>query len=464
MRLYEVFNPDLDIYVRYRMLTPEEIECLLLEYSEEGREKFARAVLEMTVHNLKDVTQALRRISKDKAKEVLGALFNGCLMLNPDLDGESWYTIAIAPQLVMNHTNSRMKSAKRSPQPVRRGGKARKITRTKFLNLERHLKERVIGQDEAIEELVRALRRSQAGLNDEERPLGVFLLAGASGVGKTHLARELHRYLFDGETEPVRVDCGEFQHKHENQKLIGAPPGYLGHDEGGALTNELAKNPHTVVLIDEVEKAHPDIFNTFLRVFDEGMLTDGNGKKVSFRDAVIIMTTNLGNENVVQDLTTRGVGFAKLDRNMPQRDRVVRLAREAIQKQFRPEFLNRIDTTIIFNHLQQEDYIKIAELELGSIQSKLEKRGFALAFDQSVAEAMVRDGVSHVQGARKLAQLRRNRIEDPLAELMLSSRFPRGTTFQIFHDADGYRVSAQRPAVKKRTANSSCSLEVVAPA
>lgn len=448
MKLYEVYNPDLDTNIRYKVLNPDETEALVHEYAdEEDRDKFARAVLEHAIHNLKtEVTAALRKLPKEKAKSVVSSLFTGCLMLNPGLDVDSWLQISHAPRLISE-------SASGKPMPQIRKTKARKITKTKFLNLERQLKDVVIGQDEAIEELVNALKRSQVGLNDETRPLGVFLFAGASGVGKTHLARELHKYLFDADTEIVRVDCGEYQQKHENQKLIGAPPGYLGHDEGGFLTGAMERNPQTVVLLDEVEKAHPDIWNTFLRVFDEGILTDGSGNEVSFREAIIIMTTNLGNSEIVNDMTTRGIGFSRQNDPsvLPRRDRVERLAKESIQKQFRPELINRIDKTVVFNHLTDEDYRKIAELELNCVQGKLEKRGFTLAFDNMVLEAMVRDGVSHVQGARGLSQLRRDRIENSLADLILNGSYPKGTAFKLSHEANDYCVTAHRPASKKRS-------------
>lgn len=460
MRLYEVYTPELEIHVRYKLLSEEEMEALVLEYGEDDRDRFARAVLESVIHNLKpEVTVALRRLPKEKAKEVLNALFTGALMINPGLDIESWVQISQAPQLI---SASAAKPAKRfgaSPigRPAGKRARTKKITKTKFLNLERHLKDLVVGQDEAIDELVAALKRSQVGLGDDNRPMGVFLFAGASGVGKTHLARELHNYLFGPDTEIVRVDCGEYQHKHENQKLIGSPPGYLGHEEGGYLTNAMMKNPQTVVLLDEVEKAHPDLFHTFLRVFDEGQITDGQGKDVNFKEAVIIMTTNLGNSEIAEDLTSRKMGFGQADTSPPRRERVTRLAGEAIRKNFRPEFINRIDKTVVFNHLQQDDYQKIAELELNSVQNKLEKRGFTLVFDNEVLGAMVHDGVSHVQGARGLAQLRRDRIENSLADLILSGRYPKGTSFKVSHEAGDYCVTAQRPASKQRTVKEPCS-------
>jgi ATP-dependent Clp protease ATP-binding subunit ClpC len=447
LKLYEVYNPDLDVNIRYKVLSQQETEALILEYGEGDRDRFTKAVLESVIYNLKpDVTLALRQLQKEKAKVILSSLFTGCLMLNPGLDVDSWLQITNAPQIISETGASIVSGRKRSKSP-----RIKRITKAKFLNLDRHLKDLIVGQNEAIEELVAALKRSQVGLGDEERPTGVFLFAGASGVGKTYLAKELHNYLFGTEYNLIRIDCGEYQHKHENQKLLGAPPGYLGHDEGGQLANELMKNPQTVVLLDEVEKAHPDIFHTFLSIFDEGMMTDGSGNKVSFRDAIIIMTTNLGNSEIVNDL--KSVGFSKnINASaLPRRERVTTVSNDAIKKQFPPEFLNRIDKIVVFNHLTDEDYKKIAELELNEVHSKLEKRGFTLAFDANVLEAMVRDGVNHVQGARGLAQLRRDRIENPLADLILNGRFPQGTAFKVSHEAGEYRVTANRPVSKKRS-------------
>ena len=225
-------------------------------------------------------------------------------------------------------------------------GKIKKISRQKFLGLQQYLDSNVIGQTEAVSSVVSALKRSQVGLNDKNRPLGIFLFAGSSGVGKTHLANTLHKYLFSEDYPMVRIDCGEFQHKHENQKLIGSPPGYVGHDEGGQLVNLVKKYPHTVVLLDEVEKAHADMWNTFLRVFEDGVLTDGKGEEVSFLNTVIIMTTNLGNDKTVDYLLSGGTGFNKSTNSksgttqMPAKEMVEKNTIDAIRKHFRPEFIN----------------------------------------------------------------------------------------------------------------------------
>lgn len=318
----------------------------------------------------------------------------------------------------------------------------------------------VIGQHEAISSVVSALKRSQVGLNDKNRPLGIFLFAGSSGVGKTHLANTLHKYLFSEEYPMVRIDCGEFQHKHENQKLIGSPPGYVGHDEGGQLVNLVKKHPHTVVLLDEVEKAHADMWNTFLRVFEDGILTDGKGEEVSFLNTVIIMTTNLGNDKTVDYLLSGGTGFNKNTHSkngtvqMPAKEMVEKNTLDAIRKHFRPEFINRLDKTIIFNHLDRDNLEKIAELEMSVIMDKLSKKGYSINYTDEVISALLDKGVDTVKGARGLAQVRREKMEDQLADILIKSTPPRGTIFEISYkdENDNFIFTLKKPSKAATTA------------
>jgi ATP-dependent Clp protease ATP-binding subunit ClpC len=460
MNLYEIHIPELDAYVKFKVLTPDRIESFVAATSELSKESFRKKVLEAIVFNLKtDVYECLRKMSKMSSLAALEALYNGSVAFNPGLDIDTWIANIYAnvkvekePDIdaMISKESAIVKAfAKKTSSPRKSPNK--KINKSKFLNLEKYLKERVIGQNEAINAVVSALKRSQAGLNDTTRPLGVFLFAGSSGVGKTHLARELHNYLFGDQFDIIRIDCGEYQHKHENQKLIGSPAGYVGHDDGGYLTNKLVENPDTVVLLDEVEKAHPDIWNTFLRVFDEGMLTDNKGREVSFRNSIIIMTTNLGNDKVVEALTGKGVGFetrtemAIRTTDFLPRGQVERLANESIKRTFRPEFLNRIDQLIVFNHLSNEDYARIAELELQTVDDKLAKRGTSLKFDDTAIHGLITQGVDTVRGARGMAQVRREQIENKLADIILSSRCPRGTIFELTYPIDKFEISIRRP-------------------
>lgn len=328
------------------------------------------------------------------------------------------------------------------------------MSRQKFLGLENHLLGNVIGQEEAVDSVVSALKRSQVGLNDKNRPLGIFLFAGSSGVGKTHLASTLHKYLFGEEYPMVRIDCGEFQHKHENQKLIGSPPGYVGHDEGGQLVNLVKRNPYTVVLLDEVEKAHVDMWNTFLRVFEDGVLTDGKGEEVSFLNTVIIMTTNLGNEKTVDYLLSGGTGFAKninhktSTTQMPAKEMVEKNTLDAVRKHFRPEFINRLDKIIVFNHLDRSNLEKIAELEMSIIMDKLSKKGYSVNYTDEVISALLDKGVDSVKGARGLAQVRREKMEDQLADILIKSAPPRGTIFEISYkdESDNFLFTLKKPS------------------
>jgi len=388
-------------------------------------------------------------------------------MLNPGLDIDYWISIAYINTNfdiddVMDNNFDELKNIiskykdRPSSHPTQKIKKIKKIEKVKFANLEEHLKSNIIGQDEAIETVSAALVRSQADMNDSNRPLGVFLFSGSSGVGKTHLAKTLHNYLFDPNIPMVRIDCGEFQHKHENSKLIGSPPGYVGHDEGGQLVNQIEKNPNSVVLIDEVEKAHPDIWNTFLTIFDEGAITDAKGKTIDFRGTIIILTTNLGNEKTVDHLIGKGTGFNKninyvqSTSAIPLKSLVERNTLDAVRKYFRPEFLNRIDKIVIFNHLSRQDCEKIAELEMQLVSSKLNKKGFFAEYNTRVIDALIEKGVDSVKGARGLAQIRRDQIETGISKIIVQSTIPKGTIFNIDYNDDNFIFSLKKPSKKTK--------------
>jgi ATP-dependent Clp protease ATP-binding subunit ClpC len=256
----------------------------------------------------------------------------------------------------------------------------------------------------------------------------------------------------------VRIDCGEFQHKHENQKLLGSPPGYIGHEDGGQLINLVKKFPNTVVLLDEVEKAHPDLWNTFLRIFDDGIITDNKGKQVSFRNTIIIMTTNLGNDKISENLLRPSAGFTGIvdfrtkTKETPQRDIVKKNTFEAVRKHFKPEFINRLDKIIVFNHLNNEDYQQIAELEMNVIKTKLFNKGYSLIYTDSVIDAFIEKGVDSIKGARGLAQIRRESIEDKISDIIIRHPVPRGTIFHIDH-LDDFTINLNKPKKEKEINN-----------
>jgi ATP-dependent Clp protease ATP-binding subunit ClpC len=385
-------------------------------------------------------------------------------MLNPGLDIDYWVAIAYASapsnqdlddDFGFKEIQELLAKAKSSAKAkVKTTTSAKKLTKQKYHGIEPYLKTNIIGQDDAVDSICSALLRSQAGLNDEGRPLGVFLFAGSSGVGKTHLASTLHKYLFGEEYPMVRIDCGEFQHKHENQKLIGSPPGYVGHDEGGQLVNQIKKNPQSVVLIDEVEKAHPDIWNTFLSIFDEGFVTDGKGEKIDFRDTIIIMTTNLGNDKTVDNLIGTGTGFNKnvnytnSTTITPARQMVEKNTLDAIRKYFRPELINRLDKIVVFNHLNRENCEKIAELEMNVISDKLTKKGYTIEYNQEVLDGLIDRGIDTIKGARGLSQIRRENLETKIAKYIVHSSVPKGSVFIFNYENNDFTLKISKPARK----------------
>ena len=291
----------------------------------------------------------------------------------------------------------------------------------KLVRLEEHLHERVVGQHDAVESVSNAIRRSRAGLSDPNRPIGSFLFLGPTGVGKTELARALASFLFDDERAMVRVDMSEYMEKHSVSRLIGAPPGYVGYDEGGQLTEAVRRRPYAVILLDEVEKAHPDVFNTLLQLLDDGRLTDGQGRTVDFSNTVLIMTSNLGSEFIVPDLPDEAI-----------EDRVM----DVVRTHFRPEFLNRIDDVIVFHRLTKEDLREIAAIQFSGFAGRLADRRIELALSDEAADWLTEHGYDPVYGARPLKRLLQTAIADPLALAILDGTFRDGDTIEVTVDGD----------------------------
>jgi ATP-dependent Clp protease ATP-binding subunit ClpB len=287
----------------------------------------------------------------------------------------------------------------------------------KLVELEDHLHQRVVGQSEAVEAVANAVRRSRSGIGDPDRPLGSFLFLGPTGVGKTELARALAEFLFDDERAMVRIDMGEYQEKHTVSRLIGAPPGYVGHDEGGQLTEAVRRRPYRVVLLDEVEKAHADVFNVLLQVLDDGRLTDGKGRTVDFRNVVVIMTSNLGSGHIL-DVT--------LDRAQ-LRDRVM----ADVRSHFRPEFLNRIDETVIFDRLEADQLRAITDIQLARLRSRLADRDLTLEVSDAALDHLAARGFDPVYGARPLKRVIRRELEDQLAKVLLTGDVVDGQTVEV---------------------------------
>jgi ATP-dependent Clp protease ATP-binding subunit ClpB len=297
--------------------------------------------------------------------------------------------------------------------------------REKLLRMEEELHNRVIGQNLAVGAVSNAVRRARAGLNDENRPLGSFLFLGPTGVGKTELTKALASFLFDDDMAMVRIDMSEFMEKHAVSRLIGAPPGYVGYDEGGVLTEAVRRRPYQVVLFDEVEKAHPDVFNVLLQVLDDGQLTDGQGRTVDFKQTLIILTSNLGAQALSQLPDGADSADAKRD------------VMDAVRAHFRPEFLNRLDETIIFDRLGRADMDGIVDIQLARLQKRLMGRKITLAFDDAAKTWLADEGYDPVFGARPLKRVIQRALQDPLAELLLSGDVKDGDTVVVSAGAEG---------------------------
>jgi ATP-dependent Clp protease ATP-binding subunit ClpB len=296
----------------------------------------------------------------------------------------------------------------------------------KLVKMEERLHMRVIGQEEAVRAVADAVRRARAGLQDPNRPLGSFLFLGPTGVGKTELARALAEFLFDDEQAMIRLDMSEYMEKHTVARLIGAPPGYVGYEEGGQLTEAVRRRPYSVVLFDEVEKAHPDVFNALLQILDDGRLTDGKGRVVNFKNAVIIMTSNIASP-IIQELTQRGI----------DQDTVRERVMEELRDSFRPEFLNRIDETIVFRPLSREQIGQIVEIQLGRLRQLLSDRKIALELTPAAREKLGEEGYDPIYGARPLKRVIQQRLQNTLALKLLEGEFREGDTIVVDVAANG---------------------------
>ena len=292
----------------------------------------------------------------------------------------------------------------------------------RIMKMKGRLQSRIIGQDEAIEKVVRAIQRNRAGLKDPNRPIGTFLFFGPTGVGKTQLAKCLAEYLFDSQENMVRIDMSEYMEKFTVSRLVGAPPGYVGYEEGGQLSERVRRKPYCVVLLDEIEKAHPDIFNILLQVLDEGRLTDSNGRVVSFRNTIVIMTSNVGSREL--DEYGSGVGFATSGKSVSKNRQSV--LEKAIRKSFPPEFINRVDERIFFNALTKEDIEKIIDIELKDLRSRAEEAGYKLVVTPSAKRFIADAGFDPAFGARPLKRAVMKYVEDPVSEFIISDRILQG--------------------------------------
>jgi len=296
--------------------------------------------------------------------------------------------------------------------------------RDKLLNMEKALHKNVIGQREAVEAVSNAVRRSRAGLSDPNRPNGSFLFLGPTGVGKTELCKTLANFLFDSPDAMVRIDMSEFMEKHSVARLIGAPPGYVGYEEGGYLTEAVRRRPYSVLLLDEVEKAHPDVFNILLQVLEDGRLTDGQGRTVDFRNTVVVMTSNLGADRI-QDIAQSELNITELNEN-ERYDLMKNAVMEVLRQHFRPEFINRVDDTVVFHPLNKNELRQIATIQLGLLSRRLAERELTLSLDRAVIDKLAEVGFDPVYGARPLKRALQHLLENPLAQDVLAGKFVAG--------------------------------------
>ncbi len=318
----------------------------------------------------------------------------------------------------------------------------------KLLKLEEALHRRIVGQDDAIKAVSRAIRRARSGLKDPRRPIGTFLFLGPTGVGKTELAKALAEHLFGDENALIRFDMSEYMERFAMSRLIGAPPGYVGYEEGGSLTEKVRRRPFSVILFDEIEKAHPDIFNLLLQIMDEGRLTDSQGREVDFRNTIIIMTSNLGGEFI--NRSKRSLGFAAEDGERAQYEEIKKLVMSEVKRTFRPEFLNRLDEIVVFHPLSREHVFQIIDIILRDLRKRLAERNMELRLTKEAKELLLEKGYDPIYGARPMKRAIQRYIEDPLSEELIKGRFKDGDVIVVRRSGDELKFSKEKKKVEAK--------------
>ena len=315
--------------------------------------------------------------------------------------------------------------------------KIRETETAKLMNMEENLHKRVIGQDNAIVAISNAIRRNRAGLKDKDRPIGSFLFLGPTGVGKTELAKALAEFLLDDENRLIRLDMSEYMEKHSVSKIIGSPPGYVGYDEGGQLTEKVRRHPYSVILLDELEKAHPDVFNILLQLIEDGRLTDAHGRVTSFKNAIIIGTSNIGTKSII-DGKTKGIGFAVVDDPSKDYNQVRSMVLGEVQKLFKPEFINRLDDLIVFHKLESGQVRQIADLMLDNLAERLKESTISLDVTDKVKDELAREGFSEAYGARPLRRLIEDKIENTISMRIINGELKHGDTVYVDFKKNDY--------------------------
>lgn len=380
--------------------------------------------------NLKSMEQEIKRLEQEKASAVKSQDFETAAKLRDKekelqtlLDGEKEKWKNLSGKEIKEVTTEDIANVVSSWSGI----PVTQLTEEeseRLLNMEKILHERIVGQDKAVSAVSKAIRRGRVGIKNPNRPLGSFIFLGPTGVGKTELCKSLAEAMFGSEEAIIKLDMSEYMEKHTVSKLIGSPPGYVGFEEGGQLTEKIRRKPYSVVLFDEIEKAHPDVFNMLLQILEDGVLTDSKGRKVSFKNAIIIMTSNVGASKITNGTTSLGFGESGNENK-----NIEELVTEDLKKTFKPEFLNRIDEIIVFNRLEKDDIKEIAKRMLGSLDKRLAEMDIALSFTDNAISAIADAGFDDVYGARPLRRAIQQKIEDPLSELMLEKKVVSGGSY-----------------------------------
>jgi ATP-dependent Clp protease ATP-binding subunit ClpC len=407
----------LDEFVRIRVFPEEEARTVLEHAATTNKGNFQKLIVTACVleHNPGLAGRIERPAKSQPGQDYFELLYMLCVEVNPAFE---------IHQVAIPVGNAAKRDREAAPRPS-----LTEEQLDRLMALDRELKKRVIGQDHVIDVVSRAVKKAGVGLRDGRRPVGAFLFVGHVGVGKTELAKAMAEYLYGSQSRLIRVDCSEYALPHEYAKLIGAPPGYIGHNEGGYLTEAAKELDEFIVLFDEIEKAHSKMHHILLQLLDEGTVTDSKGFKVSFKNALVLMTSNLGVREI--DQRRRAIGFDSAARQDVPFEQMQQEIHDALKKAFRPEFLNRIDETLIFNTLTRGDSTRIAELMLGDLSAIAEKAGVHVRYDASVKRAIVDLGWRRESGGRELRRAIKREIETPLTDMLLARTVRDGMTVRV---------------------------------
>ncbi|OFY69730.1 MAG: Clp protease ClpC, partial [Bacteroidetes bacterium RIFOXYA12_FULL_33_9] len=383
-------------------------------------------------------------ILRDKEKDLLKLL---------DDEKKNWEKELIKHRQIVTDDNVAEVVAMMTGVPAQRIAQAEG---TKLIKMADELRSRVIGQNEAIEKIVKSIHRNRAGLKDPNKPIGTFVFLGPTGVGKTQLAKVLSNLLFDNNDALIRIDMSEYMEKFSVSRLVGAPPGYVGYEEGGQLTEKVRRKPYSVILLDEIEKAHPDVFNILLQVLDEGRLTDGLGRRIDFKNTIVIMTSNIGSREIKE--YGRGVGFDTKAREEGMKDASNSIISKALKKAFAPEFLNRLDDVIMFNHLSIDDIHKIIDIEIKGLYKRIEGLGYKFKISAQAKDFIASKGYDIQFGARPLKRAIQKYLEDPMAEVIINSSISQEDTINIGFDSKKEEIKIKVIKAKKEEASEKDSI------